>query len=58
MAKNGRFWHKKWLHFAPAQISAERTKELLIRGHLGPPKKNPACLYFFFEKYVRLSGER
>ena len=49
MAKNGRFWHKKWLHFAPAQISDKRTKELSIRGHLGPQKKiQPAYISFFF----------
>ena len=49
MAKNGRFWHKKWLHFAPAQISAESSAELLSRGHLGPPKKiQPAYIYTFF----------
>ena len=50
MAKNGRFWHKKWLHFAPARISAKQTYEVLIRGHLGPPKQNPALVYFFFER--------
>ena len=60
MAKNGRFWHKKWIHFAPARISAEQTKELSIKSHLGPLKKIPACLYIFFfvEKYVTLIGDR
>ena len=50
MAKNGSFWHIKWLHFAPARISAKQTYEVLIRGHFGPPKKIQACLYFFFER--------
>ena len=64
MAKNGRFGHKKWLHFAPARRSAERALEVLIRGHLGPPKQNPASVYFFFfetlriEKYPRVSPDR
>ena len=62
MAKNSRFWHKKWLHFAPARISAERTLEVLIRGHLGPPKKSSRGILFFWklwiEKYVRLVSDR
>ena len=54
MAKNGRFWYKKWLHFAPARISAERTLKVVIRGHLGPPKQIPAWGYFFFFERLEL----